>query len=786
MNHIHHRAFAAAWRHKGVSRSRRVRHISAIALWTCFCGGLSLFVVTATAREAKLSVAAPLSEAIVRDRANALIAQMTPEEKAGQLSQFFYIQSMPTAVAGVTKILEHGGAGALLFVSSAAETNRLQRSAMDNSRLRIPLLFGFDVIHGLHTIFPVPLGMAASWDPAMVEEMQAIAANEARAVGVAWTFAPNVDIARDARWGRIVEGAGEDPYLGATMAAAQVRGFQGPFIGSEGRIIAGPKHFAGYGASFGGRDYDEANISDNELWNVYLPPFRAAVEAGAGNIMSAYMALNGVPASGNAWLLTKVLRDAWGFRGFVVSDNGAVLALTKHGLTANKEEAAIRALRAGMNMEMSFGADSAFQSLPASLQAGKITAEELDNAVRPILEAKIRMHLFERPFVDESKAAEVLGEPGHLRAARVAAERSAVLLRNENALLPLDRRGLKSIAVIGPLADSTRDTLGPWIFAQNDPPSVSVLAGLRAKLGKAVRIDYAEGVRMPARLYPSPISMMEPQVERAPIDATVEFRHAVDLARGADVSVLVLGEAQDMIGEIASRSSFDLPGNQQALLDAIVETGKPVVLLLMSARPLDLKNTKANAIMDIWYPGSAGGDAVANLLLGDAVPGGKLPFTWIRDAAQSPMIYSHLTTHSAAGVNKRYWNESNEPVYPFGYGLSYARFDYGAATYGKTAAGHTVTVPVTNTSKTGGDEVVQVYARYGHPTGTDPVRRLVGFKRVTLGAGETKSVQIDVTDWALRSWNENGHKYEVRPDTYTLEIGPWSGETRASVRLNVK
>ena len=581
-----------------------------------------------------------------------------------------------------------------------------------------------------------------------------------------------------------MEGAGEDPYLGAAMAAAQVRGFQGPFIGSEGRIIAGPKHFAGYGASSGGRDYDEANISDNELWNVYLPPFRAAVEAGAGNIMSAYMALNGVPASGNAWLLTKVLRDAWGFRGFVVSDNGAVLALTKHGLTATKEEAAIRALKAGMNMEMSLGSDSAFQTLPASLQAGKITQEELDNAVRPILEAKIRMRLFERPFVDESKAAAILNEPRHISAARVAAERSAVLLRNENALLPLNRRNLKSIAVIGPLADSSRDTLGPWIFAQNDPRSVSVLSGLQAKLGKTVRIEYSEGVRMPARLYPSPISMMEPHVEKVPIDANAEFEHAVDLARRADVSVLVLGEAQDMIGEIASRSNFDLPGNQQALLDAIVETGKPVVLLLMSARPLDLKNTKAGAIVDIWYPGSAGGDAVANLLLGDAVPGGKLPFTWIRNAAQAPMIYSHLTTHSAAGVNKRYWNESNEPVYPFGYGLSYTSFTYSNIAVDRTTVppggSINVTADVANSGTRAGDEVVQLYVHQQTGSSARPVRELKGFQRINLKPGETRQVRFLLAAADLRYWTVETNSWVQDESVFDIWVGGSSTATLAT------
>lgn len=763
---------------------RYLRHFSLLIVWSWACMALSPAAKATVSPEAKGSSDAAQSETIVRARADALLAQMTPEEKAGQLSQYFYFQAMSSMTGGVTKALEHGGVGSIIFVSSAVDTNRLQRMAMANSRQKIPLIFGFDVIHGLHTIFPVPLGLAASWDPRMVEQAQAVAANEARAVGIHWTFAPNVDIARDPRWGRIVEGAGEDPYLGAAMAAAQVRGFQGPFIGTPGRLLAAPKHFVGYGASIGGRDYDEVNLSDNELWNVYLPPFRAAVGAGAGSIMSAYMTLNGVPATGNAWLLTKVLRDTFGFRGFVVSDNGAVLSLTKHGLSPNSDEAAIRAIRAGVNMEMTLTPEAAVQSLPASLRAGKISVEELDSAIRPILEAKMRMHLFEQPFVDETKAAAILDDPAHMKAARVAAERSVVLLRNENALLPLDVHRLKSIAVIGPLADSARDSLGPWIFPQNNPPSVTVLAGLRARAGKSVRVDYAMGVRMPSRLYPSPLSMMEPQVKETPFDAPTEFRRAVDLARGSDVAVLVLGEAQDMIGEIASRSSLDLPGRQQELLDAVVETGKPVVVLLMSARPLDLKNAKANAIMDIWYPGSAGGDAVANLLLGDAVPGGKLPFTWIRNAAQAPMYYSHLTTHSAGGTFTRYWNESNEPVYPFGYGLSYTSFKYSnlAVDRATIAPGETVTVTadVTNGGARAGDEVVQLYIHQQTGTSARPIRELKGFQRVSLGAGETRHVRFALTPDELRYWTAVSGSWVQDESQFDVWIGGSSSADLAS------
>jgi beta-glucosidase len=615
------------------------------------------------------------------------------------------------------------------------------------------------VIHGLKTIFPVPLGLAASWDPQMVEQVQGLAAAEARAVGIHWTFSPMVDIARDPRWGRIVEGAGEDPYLGAAMAAAQVRGFQGERIGSPGHLIAGPKHFAGYGAALGGRDYDEVTLSDEELWNVYLPPFKAALEAGAGSIMSAYMPLNGVPATANHWLVNKVLRDTWGFKGFVVSDNGAVASLITQGLAADTQDAAARALNAGLDVEMVRPfQQAAFQSLPAALAAGKISEAELDDAVRVVLEAKLQMGLFDNPFVDEQKAQKVLDDPAHFEAARIAAERSAVLLRNESNLLPLDRKTIKSMAVIGPLADADKDILGPWVFKQNQPKTMSLLAGLRARLGNSIRIDYSEGVRLPARLYPSPLDAFEgPGAPKPPLDETAEIQRATAMARAADVAVLVLGEAQNMIGEIASRSSLELPGRQQELLDAVVATGKPVVVLLMSARPLDLKDTKAAAVMDLWYPGSAGGLAVADLLFGAGVPGGKLPFTWVRNAAQVPLIYSHLVSHDPDHAEQRYWNESNQPRYPFGYGLSYTTFQYSNLRIARAsyAVGESIPVEVDlkNTGRITGDEVAQLYIHQRSGTSARPVRELKGFQRASLKPGETRTLRFTLAPQDLGYWS---------------------------------
>jgi beta-glucosidase len=722
---------------------------------------LTLLIATSAIGRAESPGAAthPLSEETVSSRAEALVQQMTPEEKAGQLTQYFYFQMFAPLAAQLSKTVEKGAAGSLLFVTDPAEINRLQRIAVEKSRLKIPLLFGFDVIHGLHTIFPVPLGMAASWDPKMVEDVQTVAAAEARAVGIHWTFAPMLDIARDPRWGRMVEGAGEDPYLGSAMAVAQVRGFQGPFSGSPGHIIAGPKHFAGYGAAPGGRDYDEVDLSDSQLWNVYLPPFKAAVDAGAGNIMSAYMGLNGVPAAANAWLLTKVLRNTWGFKGWVVTDAGAVESLTTQGLAVNAADAAVRALNAGVDMQMvTPGRPASFESLPAALVGGKISQSELDRAVRLVLEAKIRMGLFENPYVDEKRAAAVLDDPAHLKMARTAAERSAVLLRNENGLLPLDARRIKSIAVLGPLADADRDTLGPWVFKQNRPSATSVLAGIRAKVGKTARVDYSEGVRMPPRLYPSPFGMIDgTPPPKPPLDEKAEMQRATELARGADVTVVVMGEAQEMIGEMASRSALDLPGRQQELLDAVVATGKPVVVLLMSARPLDLKDTRAGAILDIWYPGSEGGNAVANLLFGDATPGGKLPFTWIRSAAQAPLFYSHLTSHDPGNADKRYWNESSQPRYPFGYGLSYTKFEYANLQVERPvyAQGEriNVTVELKNSGTRAGDEVAQLYIHQRSGTSARPVRELKGFQRVTLKPGEVRNLRFTLQPDDLRYWS---------------------------------
>ncbi|NKY38103.1 beta-glucosidase BglX [Cellulomonas septica] len=726
-------------------------------------------------------------ESAIRARVDELLADMTIEEKAGQLTQYFAfdlpegeatVSDLPQKPGEVDDALARGGAGSLLFVNDAARTNRLQRQAVEGSRHGIPALFGYDVIHGLRTILPVPIALAASWDPDTIERGQAVAAREARAVGIHWTFAPMVDIARDPRWGRIVEGAGEDPYLGSAVAAAQVRGFQGECLGTPERVVAGPKHFAGYGAAIGGRDYDEVDLSDQQLRNVYLPPFKAAVDAGAGNLMTAYMPLNGVPATANEWLLKDLLRDEWGFDGFLVSDANAVRNLTTHGFAADLPDAAARAVEAGLDLEMAIS-DPAYAHLPQAVADGRVSIEAVDACVRRILAVKLRLGLFDDPFVDEDRAREVLADPAHRQVAREAAQRSAVLLRNEGHLLPLRAEALTSLAVIGPLADSKRDTLGPWVFDYDLDETVTILDGLRARLGDTADVRYAPGVRPAQRTFPSMFEMFPGNATPDPenFDDEAELARAVEVARSSDVAVVVVGEWQGMIGEAASRSSLELPGRQLELLQAVAATGTPVVLLVMNGRPLDLRWAAQHvpAILDVWYPGTQGGTAVADLLLGDVAPGGKLPFSWPRTVGQVPMIYSHTTSFEPQNQGRRYWDEESTPLFPFGFGLGYGEFTYSdlrldAETLPRDGR-LTASVTVTNTGAHDGDEVVQLYLHQRHGRAARPVRELKGFRRVHLAAGESQTVTFEVGPDELRYWSAAARDWVVDASTFDLGIG---------------
>ena len=524
-----------------------------------------------------------LSSAQVSPNAEDLLRQMTLEEKVAQLTQLpgFPLPEFTQQVERKPEeIAQKYGAGSVLWVSDPKEINRWQHLAVDQSRLHIPILFGLDVIHGYRTIFPAPIAMASSWDPKMVEQAQTVAAREARAAGIAWTFGPMVDIARDARWGRMVEGAGEDPYLGAAMARAQVRGFQGPHLGTPDHVVASVKHFAGYGAADGGRDYDASYVPEELMWNVYLPPFKAALDAGAGTVMSAYMDLNDVPATGNRWLLHDVLRTAWNYKGFVVSDANAVHSLITHGYARDGQDATYKAFSAGVDMDMASGTYLKF--LPAEIQSGRIDIKQVDDSVRAILQTKIQLGLFEHPYVDEVQLAKVLNDPESLKQARSAVQRSVVLLRNENKLLPLPRGGskIKSIAVIGPLADAELDMLGMWGAMTKPGPSVSVVQGIRNKVGNTVRVEFAHGPNI-SRDIPSffenvPIVPMREQPKQSAGESRKAFDEAVATASKCDVAIVVVGEIALMSGEAASRSSLKLSGGQQELLEAISATGKPM------------------------------------------------------------------------------------------------------------------------------------------------------------------------------------------------------------------
>jgi beta-glucosidase len=744
---------------------------------------LSLLVLSALAFVSVAATAQPSRQDAER-KARELLKQMTVEEKVGQLNQSSGIE-MPGFVSGKPDdLIAQGKVGSILWLIDVKEINRLQKVAVEKSRLHIPVLFGFDVIHGYRTVFPVPLAMASSWDPSVEETAQRFAGQDARAAGILWTFTPMVDIARDARWGRIVEGAGEDPYLGSAMARAQVRGFQGPVVGPNS-VLACVKHFAGYGAADGGRDYDSSYIPEELMENVYLKPFHAAEEAGAGSFMSAYMDLNDVPASGNHWLLTDVLRKDWGFKGFVVSDAFAVGSLVTHGYASDPADAAYKAITAGLNMDMA--SQTYTNNLAKLVSEGKVSQAELDESVLPILVAKYQLGLFEHPYVDETKVDAVLSRPEGLTLERKLAGRSMVLLKNDNHTLPLGK-SLKKIAVIGVLADSTRDVEGGWtvegLFGgvrKNHP--VSVLEGLKNRLGAGVELNYVAGPGL-SRVYPSMLDMMTGNKMTPPPTAaeTADWvAKAKAAAANADVVVAVVGETATMSGEAASRASLELPGIQEQMLEAAAGAGKPVVVVLENGRPLDIRwiAEHAAAILESWYPGTEGGNAVADVLFGDVNPGGKLPVSWPRSAGQEPLYYNHNLTHEPEDrpqFTSRYWDVASKPLYPFGYGLSYTTFKFSNLRLSKGSMGTgeatEVQVDVTNTGAVTGDAVAQVYIHQRAGSASRPVRELKGFKRVELKAGETQTLKFTLGKDELSFWSPQTKAWAVEPGTFDV----WAGE----------
>ncbi len=731
-----------------------------------------------------VQLSASVSVSQTKPDARALLRQMTLEEKIAQLSQLpgFPIPEFREQVGNPEDVVKKFGAGSVLWVSDPHEINRWQHIAVDQSRLHIPVLFGLDVIHGYHTIFPSPIAMASSWDPQMIEGAQTVAAREARAAGIAWTFAPMLDIARDSRWGRMVEGAGEDPYLGAAIARAQVLGFQGTQPGALDRVLACAKHYAGYGAADGGRDYDSSYIPEEQMWNTYLPPFKAAADAGVATFMSAYMDLNDVPATGNRWLLHDVLRDAWNYKGFVVSDANAVHSLITHGYARDGQDAAYKAFSAGLNMDMASG--TFIKYLAEEVKQKRITMQQIDDAVLPILEAKIRLGLFEHPYVDEARISEVLNRPEHQEAARTAIQRSVVLLRNEQNLLPLDKSKIKSIAVIGPLADAQNDLLDMWGALGKPGPTVGIVQGIKDKVGSGAQVEFAHGPNIrrdvPSFFEDQPIITVKEQPKQTSEEARQAMDEAVALAKRSDVAVLVLGEIALMSGEAASRASLRLSGGQEELLEAVAATGKPVVLVLINGRPLDISwaSEHVPAILEAWYPGSQAGNGIADILFGDANPAGHLPVTWPRSSGQEPLYYNHTLTQApedAPNFSSRYWDVKSTPLYPFGYGLSYTTFSFDNLklnqSEAKVGSALDVSVDVTNTGSRAGDAVVQLYIHQRAGSASRPVRQLKGFQRINLAAGARQTIHFKLGPDELQFWSPATKKWVVEPEQFDVWVG---------------
>ncbi|HEX9161117.1 MAG TPA: glycoside hydrolase family 3 N-terminal domain-containing protein [Thermoanaerobaculia bacterium] len=667
----------------------------------------------------------------VDDRVENLLARMTLEEKIGQLTQL--VPDQPEFPAA----LKAGLVGSILNGGGAAQINATQRAQITASRLHIPLLVGNDVIHGYRTIFPIPLAIASSWNPQLAELTSHVAATEARAAGIRWTFAPMVDIARDARWGRIAEGAGEDSFLGSAMAAAYVRGFQGQSLAAPDSLIACAKHYAAYGAAEGGRDYNAAEMSERTLREVYLPPFHAAVDAGAGTLMSAFESLNGVPASANRHLLDEILRREWKFRGFVVSDWDAVGELMNHGIAATKQEAAIKAITAGVDMDMW---DNAYATLAAAVRDGRLPQPVIDNAVRRILRMKFLAGLFDDPYTDETRTAAATLTSSNRAAARRVAQQSIVLLKNDGNLLPLAKSG-KRIVVVGPLADSKDDMLGPWAAEGKAEETTSAFEGIHAAAPSAALASGTD-------------------------------EEIATFARNSDVVIAVLGETRHMSGEAASRASIDVPADQQKLLETLVATGKPVVLVVMSGRPLAISWAAQHvpAIVQAWFLGTEGGNALADVLFGDVNPSGKLPVTIPRTTGQVPIYYAHLNTGRPPAETDHYTSKYIDvpigPLFPFGFGLSYTRFEYSNLKVSPRSA----SADVRNAGDRAGEEIVQMYI--GDPVASvaRPVKELKGFQRVALKPGETKRVEFTIAPHDLEFWSGNG--WIAEPGEFKVWIGP--------------
>ncbi|MFO7371391.1 MAG: beta-glucosidase BglX [Bacteroidales bacterium] len=722
---------------------------------------------------------------------NDLMGKMTLEEKIGQLN-LITAGSFTTGTAvneDITRKLKSGQVGAILNSFSLASMKATQDIAVKESPNGIPILFGMDVIHGYKTIFPIPLAMSCTWDLGLIQKTARIATQEATANGIAWTYSPMVDIARDARWGRIAEGSGEDPWLGSRIAEAMVKGYQGSDLTLNNTMMACVKHFALYGASEAGRDYNTVDMSRLTMYNDYLPPYKAAVDAGAGSIMTSFNLVDGIPATGNHWLMTELLRNQWGFDGFVVTDYTAINEMIQHGMGDLQQVSAL-SLKAGVDMDMV--GEGFLTTLKKSLSEGNISIQDIDVACRRVLEAKYKLGLFSDPYryMDEKRAqAEVL-TPENLKAAREVAQRSMVLLKNDRQILPLRKSG--TVAVIGPLADSKADMLGTWAMGGDASSISTVLEGMKRVGGNAVKILYATG---------SPVSDME-SLKNSPNPLAMEnsnasgktgknndemLAEALQVAAKADVVVAVLGEPAAWSGEAASMTDIGLQKPQQDLLKALVATGKPLVLVLVNGRPMTLpwENQNVPAILEAWAGGTEAGNAIADVLFGDYNPAGRLTTTFPDNVGQIPVYYNHKNTGRPMDPNSKftskYLDSPNDPVYPFGFGLSYTTFQYGDVKLSKTMLkGNeklTVTVAITNTGKLAGEEVVQLYIQDPAASVSRPVRELRNFRKIMLQPGETKEVSMEVTTNDLSFYNSS-LDYCWEPGDFMVYVGANSRDAK--------
>ncbi|HUA64351.1 MAG TPA: beta-glucosidase BglX [Alphaproteobacteria bacterium] len=741
--------------------------------------------------------ATPLaSNAGMNDFVNGLMSRMTLEEKIGQLNLLSagFGATGPEISRDIETKVQQGLAGGVFNVYTPAAVRKLQALAVNDSRLHIPLLIGFDVIHGHRTIFPMPLGLSCTWNLEAIEQSARIAANEATADGVNWTFSPMVDICRDPRWGRIAEGAGEDPYLGAQIAGAMVRGYQGDDLSRSNALMACVKHYALYGAVEAGRDYNTVDMSRLKAYQYYLPPYQAAVEAGVGSVMTSLTEINGIPASANHWLISDVLRKQWGFKGFVVTDYDAVSEMTDAGMGDLQTDARL-AMKAGVDMDMV--SETYLNYLPQLVARGEIPESMVNQACRRILEAKYRLGLFADPYrgcTEERARAEIL-TLGNRKVARELAEESCVLLKNDQQILPLKKSA--TIALVGPLADDQRNLLGSWRAAGDWHRAISVESGIRNVAGSTVTILHAKG----ANLIDDPELRATLKVfgEDIPVDdrsPQAMLAEAVNVAARADVVVAVLGESSGMTGEASSRSRIGLPQGQENLLRALVKTGKPVVLVLMNGRPLTLtwEAEHCGAILETWFGGTEAGNAIADVLFGDYNPSGKLTTTFPRDVGQIPIYYNHKNTGRPETGNpgykwvSRYLDVPNDPLYPFGYGLSYTTFAYGNVELSQTNlvgdATLLASVDVTNIGQRAGEETVQLYLTQPAASVTRSVEDLRGFQKVRLQPGETRKVTFRLTTDDLKFYNAN-LEYDWEPGEFIIHIGGSSSQWKsASVLWN--